>query len=268
VPRAAAGAARGSHSVRRRGGLKVERSTQAIEARVERDHWWFRGRRRLVTAVIEALGTPPTAQVLDVGCGTGANLRLLVELGFQDVIGLDRSEEAIRWCAEKGLPPVKRGDLCRLPFPEDHFDMILATDVLEHIDDEGAAVMELFRVLRPGGTLIASVPAFESLWGLQDQVSHHKRRYRREALSALLRAGGFHVARSFYFNFLLFAPIWLARQLIRWRKIQLASENEVNTRWLNAVLARIFALDVWLAPRLRPGFGVSILAVARRPFAR
>jgi SAM-dependent methyltransferase len=244
----------------------VERSTQAIEARIERDHWWFCGRRRLVAASIRGLGTPPTAQVLDVGCGTGANLRLLVELGYQDVTGLDCSEEAIRWCAEKRLPPVKRGDLCQLPFPGDHFDMILATDVLEHIDDEGAAVAELHRVLRPGGTLIVTVPAFEGLWGLQDQVSHHKRRYRRDDLTARLRAGGFHVARSFYFNFLLFAPIWLARQLIRWCKIELASENEVNTRWLNALLARIFALDVWLAPRLRPGFGVSILAIARRPF--
>jgi SAM-dependent methyltransferase len=217
--------------------------------------------------VIDALGAPPTAQVLDVGCGTGANLRLLVDLGFQDVTGLDCSEEAIRWCEAKGLPPVERGDLCGLPFLDDHFDLILATDVLEHIDDEETAVAELHRVLRPGGTLIVSVPAFESLWGLQDEVSHHKRRYRRDALSTRLRGGGLHVSRSFYFNFLLFAPIWFARQLIRKFGVEVASENEINTRWLNAALASIFALDVWLAPRMKPGFGVSILAVARRPFA-
>jgi len=202
--------------------------------------------------------------VLDVGCGTGSNLRLLVELGFGDVTGLDRSEDAIRWCREKQLPPVERGDLCALPFPEDHFDLVLATDVLEHIDEPDAGVAELRRVLRPGGTLIVTVPAFESLWGLQDDVAHHKRRYRRDELVVQLRAGGFTVTRSFHFNFLLFVPIWLARQLIRWLGVELASENEINTRWLNALLEWIFAFDVWAAPRLRPRFGVSILAVARR----
>jgi SAM-dependent methyltransferase len=243
----------------------VERATQAVEAHVERDHWWFRGRRRLVATMIRAFGIPPTAQVLDVGCGTGSNLRLLVELGFGDVTGLDRSEDAVRWCREKQLPPVERGDLCALPFPEDHFDLVLATDVLEHVDEPDAGVAELRRVLRPGGTLIVTVPAFESLWGLQDDVAHHKRRYRRDELVVQLRAGGFSVARSFYFNFLLFVPIWLARQLIRWLGVEVASENEINTRWLNALLARIFAFDVWAAPRLRPFFGVSILAVARCP---
>lgn len=241
----------------------MERATQAVEAHVERDHWWFCGRRRLVAAMIRAFGIPPSAQVLDVGCGTGSNLRLLVELGFGDVTGLDRSEDAIRWCREKQLPPVERGDLCALPFPEDHFDLVLATDVLEHIDEPDAGVAELRRVLRPGGTLIVTVPAFESLWGLQDDVAHHKRRYRRDELVVQLRAGGFAVARSFHFNFLLFVPIWLARQLIRWLGVEVASENEINTRWLNALLARIFAFDVWAAPRLRPRFGVSILAVAR-----
>jgi len=243
----------------------VERATQAVEAYVERDHWWFRGRRRLVAAMIRAFGIPPSAQVLDVGCGTGSNLRLLVELGFGDVTGLDRSEDAIRWCREKQLPAVERGDLCALPFPEDHFDLVIATDVLEHIDEPDAGVAELRRVLRPGGTLIVTVPAFESLWGLQDDVSHHKRRYRRDELVVQLRAAGFIVARSFHFNFLLFVPIWLARQLIRWLGVEVASENENNTRWLNALLARIFAFDVWAAPRLRPRFGVSILAVARCP---
>jgi SAM-dependent methyltransferase len=243
----------------------VERATQAVEARIERNHWWFRGRRRLVAATIRALGIPPSAQVLDVGCGTGSNLRLLVDLGFGDVTGLDRSEDAIRWCREKRLPPVERGDLCALPFPEDHFDLVLATDVLEHIDEPDVGVAELCRVLRPGGTLIVTVPAFENLWGLQDDMSHHKRRYRRDELVVQLRTSGFTVVRSFHFNFLLFVPIWIARQLMRWLHVEVASENEINTPWLNALLARIFAFDVWAAPRLRPRFGVSILAVARCP---
>jgi hypothetical protein len=96
-------------------------------------------------------------------------------------------------------------------------------------------------------------------------MSHHKRRYRRDELVVQLRTGGFVVARSFHFNFLLFFPIWIARRLIRWLDVEVASENEINTPWLNALLARIFAFDVWAAPRLRPRFGVSILAVAGCP---
>ena len=243
----------------------METSAQAVEARVEADHWWFRGRRELLAAMIRELEIRPEARTLDVGSGTGANLRLLVELGFERVSGLDRSEEAIRYCGEKALPPVERGDLCDLPFAEADFDLVIATDVLEHVEDEARAVGELRRVLRPGGRLIVTVPAFQTLWGLQDRVSHHQRRYRRRELEARLREGGLEVGRSFYFNYLLFAPIWLARRVLRLLRIELASENEINTSLVNAVLARIFSWDVRSAPRLRPAFGVSILALARRP---
>ena len=243
----------------------METSAQAVEARVEADHWWFRGRRQLLAAMIRELGIQRDARTLDVGSGTGANLRLLAELGFERVLGLDRSEEAIRYCGEKALPPVEHGDLCELPFAEGDFDLVIATDVLEHVEDEARAVGELRRVLRPGGRLIVTVPAFQSLWGLQDRVSHHKRRYRRRELEARLREGGLEVARSFYFNYLLFAPIWLARQLLRLLRIELASENEINTSLLNSILARVFSWDVRSAPHLRPAFGVSILALAQRP---
>jgi SAM-dependent methyltransferase len=242
----------------------VEISAQAVEARVEADHWWFRGRRQLLAAMIRELGIRRDARTLDVGSGTGANLSLLSELGFERVVGLDRSEEAIRYCGEKALPPVEGGDLCDLPFAEGDFDLVIAADILEHVDDEARAIGELRRVLRPGGRLIVTVPAFQSLWGLQDRVSHHKRRYRRHQLEARLREGGLEVARSFYFNYLLFAPIWLARQLMRLLRIEVASENEINTSLLNAMLTRVFSWDVRSAPHLRPAFGVSILALAQR----
>jgi SAM-dependent methyltransferase len=243
----------------------LEISAQAVEARVEADHWWFRGRRQLLGAMIRELGIRRDARTLDVGSGTGANLRLLAELGFERVSGLDCSEEAIRYCGEKALPRVELGDLCDLPFAEGDFDLVIAADVLEHVEDEARAIGELRRVLQPGGRLIVTVPAFQSLWGLQDQVSHHKRRYRRRELESRLRDGGLEVARSFYFNYLLFAPIWLARRLLRILRVELASENELNTSLLNALLARVFSWDVRSAPRLRPAFGVSILALARRP---
>lgn len=245
----------------------METSALALEARIEADHWWFRGRRRLLGRLIHELGLASASRVLDVGCGAGANLRLLSDLGLPGVVGLDLNLASIRFCREKGLGEIEQGDLRHLPFASESFDLVLATDVLEHVDDDQLAVEEIQRVLRPGGTALITVPAFPSLWGLQDEISHHHRRYRREALIETVRRGGLDIDRTFHFNAILFAPIWLVRQILRRLPGLVDNENSINTRWLNAVLTRVFALDVDWAPRLRPGFGVSLLAVARRPAA-
>jgi SAM-dependent methyltransferase len=234
------------------------------EARVEETHWWFVGRRKLFRREIEKLGHAKNAPVLDIGTGTGANLRLLREIGMEDVTGLDASEEAIRFCAERGLGAVRRGDACNLPFPDGSFDLVLATDVLEHVDRDAEAAGEIRRVLTPGGHALLTVPAFRSLWGLQDVQSHHLRRYRRSPFRRLLLEAGLEVRDLYYFNYLLFPAIWGARQVIRVLKPGIESENQVNTPALNRALHRVFSIDVATAPVLRPPFGVSILAMCRR----
>jgi len=243
---------------------ELERSVYAVEAEVEGSHWWFQGRRRLVADAIRELRVPRSAPVLDVGSGTGTNLRMLRELGFTDVSAVDASDDAIRFCDEKGLGPVRKGDICDLPCPDGAYDLILATDIIEHVDDDAGALVELRRVLRPGGIAILTVPAFPSLWGLQDRVSLHKRRYRRREFEGRIAGAGLHLRSCFYFNYLLFVPIWLARQCIDFLGIELASENEVNTPFVNRILGWIFALDVSTAPRIHPFFGVSLLALAQR----
>ncbi len=242
----------------------MEIATYAAEAAIEADHWWFVGRRGLFADLIGGLALPPDAAILDVGTGTGANLRLLRDLGFTRVEGVDFSAEAIRFCAQKGLGAVQPGDVGALPFADREFDLVLATDIIEHVDDDLAALREIRRVLRPGGHLLLTVPAFPILWGLQDEVSHHRRRYRLPLLVARLRAAGLTPQRHFYFNYLLFLPILAARRLMRVLKIRLASEGELNTGWLNRVLTPLFRLDVKTAPWLRPPFGVSALVAARR----
>ncbi len=243
----------------------MDKAVYAVEAQVEETHWWFVGRRRLVSRLLEELGVSRDARVVDVGSGTGTNLRMLREMGFGEVAGLDASPVAIQFCHEKKLGPVEQGDACRLPFESERFELALATDIIEHVDRDDLAAAEIHRVLRPGGVAIITVPAFASLFGLQDQVSHHKRRYRMQGLRSVIEKAGLEVEHSFYFNYLLFVPIWLARQLIRVLRISLSSENQVNSPVLNWVLERLFMLDVRTAPTLRPPFGVSILAVARRP---
>jgi SAM-dependent methyltransferase len=239
----------------------------ADEAEVEETHWRFVGRRRLFCREIGALRLSKDAHILDVGTSTGSNLRMLTELGYSRVDGLDLRDEAIRFCAEKGHGIVRRGDICALPFEDASLDLVLATDIIEHVEDDELALREITPVLLPGGHTLITVPAFQSLWGLQDEVAHHLRRYRLQGLRSAVGVAGLRPVHYFYFNYLLFVPIWLARQILRAFSIRLSSENQVNTPLLNRILMAVFDLDLRTAPWLPPPFGVSIFLLAEKPTA-
>jgi len=239
----------------------MDRATYEIESAVEESHWWFVGRRRLFRRTIESIGLSRQASILDVGTSTGTNLRMLQEMGFENVQGLDLNDDAIRWCAEKGLGRVRKGDVCAMPFDDNQFDLILATDIVEHVDDDACALREIQRVLKSSGRAIITVPAFQGLWGAQDELAHHKRRYLKRDFLQRLQASGLSVYDSFYFNFILFVPIWLARQVIKMMRPTLESENQINSPFLNWILNKIFAIDVMSARTVRPPFGVSIFAL-------
>jgi SAM-dependent methyltransferase len=242
----------------------MEIAVHAVEAVVEETHWWFVGRRRLFAREIAALSLSPRARVLDIGTSTGTNLRMLRDAGYERVLGVDQSPEAIRHCETKGLGPVHQGDICDLPFDDGSFDLVLATDIVEHVVDDALALREVARVLAPGGALLLTVPAFQSLWGLQDDVAQHRRRYRMHELLRIVQGAGLKPLRRYHFNYLLFVPIWLARRFIGLLRLPLRSEAEVNTPLLNAVLSGIFRFDTLTSPVLRPWFGVSILIIARK----
>ena len=236
----------------------------AIEAQVEATHWWFVGRRHLFSREIARLSLPKDAAILDIGTSTGTNLRMLRDLGFREVTGLDSSDKAIRFCAEKQLGTVHRGDVCALPFEGEEFDFVLATDLLEHVPEENLALREIARVLKPGGCALITVPAFQSLWGLQDELAHHLRRYRLPHIRGLVEGVGLNCVRCFYFNYLLFVPIWAARRVLRALNMKLPSEGQLNTVLLNQLLNLIFEFDVRTATWLKPPFGVSALLLAEK----
>ena len=242
----------------------MEQGVYDVEARVEAEHWWFRGRRQLFAAELRVLKVGMDAKFLDIGTGTGNNLRMLRQEGYRNVTGVDLNPLAIRYCLTKGFTSVLLAEATSLPFAEGQFDVVLATDTVEHIEDDQKALHEIHRVLAPGGHVMISVPAFPSLWGLQDDVAHHKRRYRMADLTEKIRSSGLQIRRSYYFNFLLFVPIWLARQFNRIVGIKLASENEINSTGLNQLLFWIFSLDVRVAPVLHPPFGVSIMMIGQK----
>jgi SAM-dependent methyltransferase len=246
----------------------MDQAAYAVEAAIEASHWWYVGRRGLFAKQIERLGLEPDSPILDVGTSTGANMRMLRNMHFSDVTGLDFSEEAIRFCAAKGFTDVRLGDVCAMPWPDASFALVVATDIIEHVDDHEKAVSEIFRVLKPGGHALITVPAFQSLWGLKDEYAHHKRRYRMGPLLDLIRSAGFTVERSFYFNYILFGPIWLARRVLLRVKPSKRGENQINTPLLNTVLGAVFQVDLATAGALHPPFGVSALVLAKKTDGR
>ena len=247
--------------------ISMQDSVYAADARNEEDHWWFVGRRRLFGSILRRLALPLDARILEIGTSAGTNLRMLRDLGFENVIGLDFNDEAIRFCAEKGFGVVQKGDITAIPFSDNSFELVVATDIVEHVDDDARALSEIARVLKPGAAALLTVPAFPSLWGFQDEISLHKRRYRMSPLRERIAAAGLSIETGFHFNYLLFGPIWLARQIMKLWSHGFRSESEVNSPGLNRILTALFRFDVATAPHLAPPFGVSILALVRKPRA-
>ena len=139
----------------------MDYATYEVEAQVEATHWWFVGRRKLFRSIVENLCLAPTASILDVGTSTGTNLRMLRDAGFMNVRGLDLHDEAIRWCASKGLGQVDKGDICNIPSLDHSYDLVMATDIIEHVDADIAALGEIKRVMKLGEYAIITVPAFQ-----------------------------------------------------------------------------------------------------------
>lgn len=243
----------------------METSSYTAEDEVEADHWWFRVRRELFAAILRRFGAASNSSILDAGTSSGSNLRMLRDAGFTNFRGLEISPRAIEICTRKGLGPIESGDICSMPFPDGSFDFVLATDVIEHVDRDDTALLQIRRVLKPGAHCLITVPAFQSLWGHQDIISHHKRRYRLKPLLETIRSAGLVPVMSFHFNYLLFPPIWLVRRMMNRVANPRRREVQMNTPLLNRLLYAVFRLDVATAPFVRPPFGVSILVVCRRP---
>jgi SAM-dependent methyltransferase len=177
---------------------ELERRTLAAED----GHWWYRGRRSIVLdAVRRSLPPGGGPRILDAGCGGGAVLAELATLGA--AVGLEPSPASRERALARGAGAVVDGDLARLPFAADEFDLATTLDVLEHLDDDRAALVELRRVVRPGGALVVTVPAHPRLWSRHDELNHHRRRYTRATLRTAALGGGWRVARLTHFNSLL-----------------------------------------------------------------
>jgi SAM-dependent methyltransferase len=243
----------------------MKEHTYPIMFRIEQSHWWYTGRRKILASFVEDICrrvTDRRPRILDVGCGTGANLLMLSQYG--DAEGVDVSEDALAFCRERGLENVKLGAAEQLPYDDDTFDLVTALDVVEHLDDDLAGLREMGRVLRPGGRVLLFVPTFMFLWGLQDDVSNHRRRYRMPELGRVLKQAGFEIERTTYANITFFMPILAMRKLMRLTGIKAESENNINVSAFNGMLGRMLGAESFVLRYMNIPFGVSGLCVARK----
>ena len=245
---------------------EMEQHTYGIMNDVEDKHWWFVGRRAILESFMERIrlsfvSRPSSLKILDVGCGTGANLEMLAQFGESE--GVDVSAEALEFCKKKGLK-VHSGLAEELPFEDQSFDVVTALDVIEHLDDDIAGLKEMNRVLKNDGQTLIFVPAFMWLWGVQDDISNHRIRYTRKEIVARLQSAGFEIERATYANITFFMPILLGRVLMKIIGIKPESENNVNISALNGFFGKIFSAErFWLKWANFP-FGVSIVIVAKK----
>lgn len=230
---------------------------------VEERHWWFKGKFAIALMLLSRAGAPGK-KILDIGCGTGLFSKMLIEKGY-DVTSLDFSPVALDYSRRRGLANLVTGDALKLPFPDNFFDAAFALDILEHIEDEDAALREWKRVLKSNGILIVFVPAFAFLWGPQDEKLEHKRRYTKEFLRKKL-GNSLFVEKISYFNTLLFLPVLLSRYLFRFfpQLLKNRDELDITSKWLNFFLGLIFSLEKIYFTKFSFPFGVSLLSVSRK----
>jgi len=233
---------------------------------LEENHWWFTGRRDIINKLINDYSKD--TETLEVGCSGGVLIESLKMHGFRRLQGIDIDDNAVEICRQKGISDVHIADAEKTEFKDQQFDLIIASDVLEHIRDEDRALQEWRRILKSGGKLIIFVPAFQFLWSAHDEVNHHYRRYQKSGLINALKKNGFKAERASYWNFSLFLPVSVARlsrKLFSGGKRTAADQLfEVNPL-INKILVYMLRLEnKLLSWKINLPLGVSAFAVATR----
>ena len=239
----------------------MERVIYDRMAELDELHWWYCGRRRILATLIErTVQPPPRSRILEVGCGTGHNIAMLQRFGTVDAIEIDPAARAV---AELRL----QRRVSSAPLPElsgierASYDLVAALDVVEHIEDDGAAVAALASCLKTGGKLLMTVPAHQWMWSAHDELNHHKRRYSKRSLARLVGASPLRLEQIGYFNSLLF-PLAVAARTASKITGGGGDDDKLPPRPVNALFERIFSAERHLVGKLPLTPGLSLFAVA------
>jgi ubiquinone/menaquinone biosynthesis C-methylase UbiE len=245
----------------------MEPEEYAKMRRLEDSYWWFVGRRALVRSLLEPR-VSKGAMLLDIGCGPGAMSQEMSEWGT--VVSLDFEYAALQYVKSRGLPGPVQASAESLPFRDHAFDAITALDVVEHVDDDHAAAREIYRVLKPGGTAVITVPAFPFLWSEHDIALHHRRRYVAPQLRALFEGTGLRVERVSYIMTALFPAVAAVRLAQRALGSARKPMEQAKTTLpdvpgpFNGVLTGLLRAEARLIHRMNFPFGVSLVCMASK----
>jgi len=232
-------------------------------AEVENSHFWFVGREKICLSLINSIMHNSPGRILDYGCGTGRLLQRLQEIYKKnEIYGADISDKALDYCQRRGTSNVF--NLKKVAPWANYFDLVICLDVLEHVRNDVDLLIRIRQLLRNGGRLLITVPAYEFLWSGEDYVSKHIRRYTRRMLRRKLAQAGFRTSKISYFNTFLFLPlvfVLLSKRIFRPTTMYTSDIQDINS-FGNKVLAKIFASEEWFLKYVSFPFGASIVALA------
>jgi SAM-dependent methyltransferase len=238
----------------------MERIVYDRMAELDRKHWWYRARRQVLAALIERkIALPLDARILEIGCGTGHNLDMLKRFGRVDATEIDgaarmiASERLGHAVRDAALPALKG-------VPDRSYDLVAILDVLEHVEEDRAALASMAEKLRPGGRILVTVPAHPWMWSAHDEVNHHKRRYTRRSLRAAVAEAGLTLDLLTYFNSLLF-PVAAAARLAGRAAGNRDSDDSLPPAPLNRLFEAVFRSEGYAIGRLPFPPGVSLAAI-------
>ncbi len=227
---------------------------------LEDTHWWHLSKRKLVLDVLSRISKNKKMKLLDLGCGTGKNLEAFSR--YTQVSGIDNSPQAVFYCKKRGFSRVLLAHADALPFKYNSFDIVTMLDVLEHIDEE-SALAEIKRVLKPNGTLLITVPAYQFLWSQWDEVLGHKRRYTTKSLKRVITKNNFVVKKISYFYSFIVLPAYLIRLVKSKRSSNTySSDFQLNNSFLNRILYFTSSVERSAMKRMPILFGTSIFCIA------
>ena len=240
------------------------------QAELEDRFWWFVGMRAIYQRILSDVRTNSRSggPTLDIGCGVGNVRRCLPET--HRVIGVDYSPVALAYCRTRGYAGLVQADGEALPFQDERFGLIIALNILEHIDDDVGFLSELRRCCQPDGRIVLVTSACQALWSEHDEAVHHKRRYSRSLLLSQLSRAGLRAVRVTHANTFLFPPALLIRQCQRWRRrggldrSALTSDVRPLPPLLNSALTGLLRIESGLLRWGNLPFGISLVCVCER----
>lgn len=228
---------------------------------LEDRYWWFVARRELAIQFLEQYAQP-NSLLLDVGCGTGKGQETFGQFGT--ACGVDFSNEGLEFCSSRGLTRIARADAQQLPIQSESFDVIVTLDTVEHIPDDGAALKEISRVLKPGGIVLINVPAYQWLWGPHDVALMHQRRYSRTMLRKIIHDADLEIERLSYHICLLFPFVVLSRVIGKFKRGEPEAKLPPIPGFLASVFSWVQKLEALLIRKFDLPWGSSVVAVARK----